>query len=290
VDDAGCAPASLASKIKIGGCTADDTDFNSPTYLLDWPGTLVDPKADAKIHPAPVRFSGSLVSPSDGAAHQFDSVAFETDLLAIEGGFHNPASCDNVTGNGCVNPPPGASFYPVYSTTPDANKQCLWQLGGTELPNTTSSFGDSAMEYGTTALPLVYPSVGGAVTRYFDFQTALSSNPCDAALPSLTPNPSSITFGTTKAGKKSSVKMVKLMNSLTNKLGLGVASIEFSTDNPVFVVAKDTCGTEVPAKGSCGVSVAGTPTSAGHTDTGNLIIKSDSSGGIIKVPLSIKGS
>src|SRR5436190_10018705 len=40
------------------------------------------------------------------------------DALPISG-------CDTSTGVGCVNPPPGANFYPIYSTT--GRSACAWR-------------------------------------------------------------------------------------------------------------------------------------------------------------------
>ena len=54
------------------------------------------------------------------------------------------------------------------------------QLGGTQIPGTTNTFGgDSATEYGTTPLALFYPAAnGGPQYIYEDFRSILSSNPC----------------------------------------------------------------------------------------------------------------
>jgi len=79
-----------------------------------------------------------------------------------------------------VNPPPGATFYPIY-TTRSAGGSCVWQLGGPNIPGTTNTFGgNSATEYGTTLLKLSYPSVGGPVFIFEDLRHILPSNPCPA--------------------------------------------------------------------------------------------------------------
>ena len=44
----------------------------------------------------------------------YDRIAFETDLPRIEAQPAGP--CNRTTGEGCVNPPPGAQFYPIYTT------------------------------------------------------------------------------------------------------------------------------------------------------------------------------
>jgi hypothetical protein len=76
-----------------------------------------------------------------------------------------------------VNPPVGASFYPIYSTRMDGG-QCTWQLGGANIPGTTNAFGgNSAAEYGPL-LSLFYPAPNGQPQYiYEDFQQIIS-NPC----------------------------------------------------------------------------------------------------------------
>src|SRR5207237_258135 len=92
----------------------------------------------------------------------YSRVAFEADLPRIEAADFG-GSCNRTTGANCVNPPPGANFYPIYSTgtnngTPSGH--CVWQLGGTEIKGTTNTFGgNSTAEYGPL-LQSVYPNVG----------------------------------------------------------------------------------------------------------------------------------
>lgn len=75
-----------------------------------------------------------------------DRVAFEADLPAIE--FATSPACDTTTGNDCVNPPPGANFYPIYSTR--GKNACAWQEGGVNIPGTMNTFGGtSTSEYGS---------------------------------------------------------------------------------------------------------------------------------------------
>jgi hypothetical protein len=102
-------------------------------------------------------------------------MAFEADLPAIE----FATGCDTTTGAGCVNPPPGANFYPIYSTRGAAS--CGWQEGGTHIPGTTNTFGGtSTSEYGPL-LPLVYadfPGQPGTAFFYENFRNVLPNNPC----------------------------------------------------------------------------------------------------------------
>ena len=106
-----------------------------------------------------------------GPPQEYNRVAFETDLPRVEPG------CDRSTGANCVNPPPGANFYPIYTTTGSPN-DCEWQLGGANLPGTKDTFGGSSfVEYGPL-LQLAYPQPGGPVFLFNDFRQVLSSNPC----------------------------------------------------------------------------------------------------------------
>jgi len=81
--------------------------------------------------------------------HNFQRVAFETNLPRIEAeDSAAPAFCNRQTGKNCVNPPPGAHFYPIFSTTRTGGS-CEWQEGGPYIPNTTNTFGgNSRAEFG----------------------------------------------------------------------------------------------------------------------------------------------
>ena len=92
----------------------------------------------------------------------------------------NPA--DPNPGVGCVNPPPGANFYPFYSTT-QIQGTCWWQQGGPYIPGTTNKFGGSAQaEYGPLRA-IAYPTspFGTVTTRYNDFRSDRRSNPCPSS-------------------------------------------------------------------------------------------------------------
>ena len=79
---------------------------------------------------------------SHGFGRNYSKIAFETDLPAIEaeGAQDNPPFCDLDTGANCVNPPDGASFYPLY-TTGIHDGTCTWQEGGNFIPGTINHFG-----------------------------------------------------------------------------------------------------------------------------------------------------
>lgn len=165
-------PPVQSTRVKVGGCLGTETDFDGVPYQLTWPGSLTNQTQDAKLNPTSILFT----SPKFNGNQNFDRVAFETDLPRIEV-FGPPNSCNRTTGTGCVNPPAGANFYPFFSTN-TAGSQCVWQLGGGNIPGTTNTFGgSSAAEFGPLLL-LTYPGTAGVITRYNNFRAVLSSNPC----------------------------------------------------------------------------------------------------------------
>jgi hypothetical protein len=175
-DDTYCFNANASLFVQVGGCLATDNDFDGASYQLGWPGTLSDVSTDQQMHPESFLFTSPL---SDGL--NYERVAFEADLPRIEAADFGGV-CDRLTGVGCTNPPPGANFYPIYSTT-GTGGDCAWQEGGTFIPGTTQTFGGtSTAEYGGL-LPLVYaPAIGrGQVTRFNDFRNVLPTNPCDSS-------------------------------------------------------------------------------------------------------------
>jgi hypothetical protein len=172
-DDIGCFNPDASLLIQVGGCIFTDFDFDGTSYQPDWPGTLTDAAADHQLHAESFVFTSPTTSGSN-----YDRVAFEADLPAIE----FATGCNTDTGVGCVNPPPGASFYPIYSTR--GTSSCGWQEGGTHIPGTVNTFGGtSTAEYGPL-LPLVYPPFpGGPTTTAFsfeDFRNVLANNPCSS--------------------------------------------------------------------------------------------------------------
>ncbi len=174
-DDSLCFPASSSLLVQVSGCTNSDGDFDGVPYRNTWPGTDPNTTQDALLHPSPIVVSSPLTRGSN-----YQQTAFEADLPRIERSDFG-GTCNGSTGANCVNPPPGAAFYPIYSTT-TVGTSCAWQLGGTNIPNTTNTFGGtSATEYGTTPLKLAYPSVGGPVFIYEDFRNILATNPCPAS-------------------------------------------------------------------------------------------------------------
>lgn len=180
-DDTFCLNKSASLLIKIGGCLGTDTDWDGPTYFLNWPGTLTPPHKDHTLHPDPIIFT-SPVFLHTSISTNYDKVAFETDLPGLEESFGTNA-CSTLTGKNCTNPPTGAKFYPMY-TTKNEDQQCVWQLGGIHIPGTTNTFGGTPLaEYGKT-FGLLYQTGPSSAHKFFeDFRKILKNNPCPVILP-----------------------------------------------------------------------------------------------------------
>jgi len=180
-DDFFCFNSWESLLVAITGCTDTDFDFDGVSYKPVWPGTSSNPAQDASLHPSSVLFTSPLTN-----GQNYSRVAFEADLPRIEFAtsppcqrhLANPADPD--PGAGCVNPPTGADFYPIFTTNSTTGGGCIWQLGGTHIPGTTNTFGgNSATEYGTDPFALFYPAAnGGPQYIYEDFRNILPSNPC----------------------------------------------------------------------------------------------------------------
>jgi hypothetical protein len=182
-DDNGCFKLPVGgTAVTLSGCTDTDVDFDGPEYFDNWPGTVQNVTTDAALHATPIRFT----SPLFNGTKNYDRVAFETNLPRIESATtpacqrHVSNPSDPSPGSGCVNPAPGTTFYPFF-TTGTSGGQCIWQEGGNFIPGTTNSFGGtSAAEYGNLQDQL-YPRTGPGVQGIFEtFHNTLSSNPCPA--------------------------------------------------------------------------------------------------------------
>ncbi len=174
-DDTQCVPGTDSTVVKIDGCFAPDEDWDGQSYRKDWPGTNPNPVVDRALHPSPLLFT----SPTTRGKN-YSTMAFETDLPGIEvqGAQANPPFCDPNTGANCVNPPNGAQFYPIFSTT-FRQGSCTWQEGGRFLPGTINDFGGtSTAEFGPL-LKVLFPEAGFTTSRTFvDFNSGNRANPC----------------------------------------------------------------------------------------------------------------
>jgi hypothetical protein len=176
-DDAGCVPGTDSTLVHIDGCFGSDGDWDGQSYRNDWPGTDPNVARDKALHPSPVLFTSPT---TDG--RNYSTIAFETDLPRIEatGSQANPPFCNRTTGANCVNPPSGAQFYPIFTTT-TSHGTCTWQEGGKFIPGTTNDFGgSSATEFGPL-LQTVYPAAGFTPVKLFNnFNSGNLRNPCRA--------------------------------------------------------------------------------------------------------------
>jgi hypothetical protein len=207
-DDRSCFPAPIVGPTgntlspSFDGCLFTDVDFDGPEYQQGtWPGSQ---GAVASNVSTPVVFSSPLFAksgpgsggPSASGAFNtnYDRVAFETDLPRIEGAdsstnnacqrhYANPA--DPSPGTGCINPPNGATFYPIFSTV-DSGGACLWEEGGDNIAGATNNFGGNPAEYGNILVsnyPAGPSSPLGAFSvtqRGNNFHRNLDNNPCPA--------------------------------------------------------------------------------------------------------------
>jgi hypothetical protein len=171
-DDAFCSTAAASLLIRISGCTGSDGDFDGTSYRPDWAGTLADSAQDRQLHSESFQFTSPLTG-----GRNYERMAFEADLPAIE-----PLSICDYQGNGCVNPPPGAQFYPFYSTR-TGQGACAWQEGGPYIPGTSNTFGgNSTAEYGPELLSY-FPGLAYFPGGFYvdNFRNTLGSNPCPSA-------------------------------------------------------------------------------------------------------------
>lgn len=178
-DDNGCLSAASSTRIALTGCAGLDADFDGVPYQHTWPGSLSNPGANNRFNPRSVLFTTPLIN----GTQAYSRVAFEADMPRVEFDTNPPCQrhisnpADPNPGAGCVNPPVGANFYPIY-TTRNSMGGCAWQLGGANIPGTKNTFGgNSVTEYGQE-LVLTYPSVGGPQQILENFRQVLSTNPC----------------------------------------------------------------------------------------------------------------
>jgi hypothetical protein len=158
------------------GCIITERDFDGVPYLANsWPGGTKDREADEDLRPQPIQFTSPLFVDKHGHLRNYKRVAFEADIPAIT---PNPP-CSHRTGVGCTNPPPGAQFYPIFSTTEFFPGVCGWQEGGGHIKGTINSFGGtSTEEYGAiTFNPYIFGPTT-AINLVEDNRQILNHNPC----------------------------------------------------------------------------------------------------------------
>jgi hypothetical protein len=161
-DDSYCPPT-----ITIQGCQSTDFDFDGNSYRKDWAGTGGPSK-----RPTPWLVESPVSrDPLNGKWDQpYPQIRFEADLPRIEASDF-AGHCNRSNGHGCVNPPPGAAFYPWFHSV-SARGGCAWALSD-NVPNQISNFGGEEAEFG----PLELTNYG-AFSRYNNFSSSLLPNTC----------------------------------------------------------------------------------------------------------------
>lgn len=276
-DAVSCFPPAASSRIKIGGCTAEDLDFDGTSYLPDWPGT--NPSTDKSSHPAPITFTSPLLDPTFGPLANYDMQTFEADLPIFE------PSCDTTTGAGCSNPPSGAAFYPFFSTNTEKGGACVWQFGGAGIAGSTGDFG-GVSQYGSL-FPLLFVEGSSAETFFDDYQGTPASNPCNARPPSLTLPTKPIAFGSVAVGKTSAVHTLRISNPSLYPMTVGIA---LPSGYRVAAGKITTCpnpGVLVPG-GKCQYGLTLSPSASGP-DNGVATISSNASNASLTVSLTGTG-
>ena len=157
--------------VPVAGCVDKDLDFDGVSYQTStWPGSLNNPVTDHLLHGTPVQFSGPQFRGPNGPT-DYDRVAFESNIPGSE------SLCNPFTGKGCVNPPPGAAFYPIF-TTGTGSTGCVWQFGGAKIAGTTNTFGgNAATEFGPLT-STIFPAGAQAIPVFQIFRQVLNTNPC----------------------------------------------------------------------------------------------------------------
>jgi hypothetical protein len=172
-DDFNCLSAADSTRVPVSGCAGTDADFDGVSYQTVWPD------GNTTLHPTSLLFTSPLINGSQS----YSRVAFEADIPRVESDTSPPCQrhisnpADPQPGAGCVNPPVGSNFYPIY-TTGTVGGQCVWQLGSASIPGTTNTFGGSSVTEYSTQLVLTYPNVGGPQQILENYRQVLSTNPC----------------------------------------------------------------------------------------------------------------
>ncbi len=166
-DDFFCFPGREALVVKISGCTYTNTGFDGQSYQPVWPD------GRTALHPTPFGFT----SPTTGVGYsdQYQRVAFEADLPAVEND-----TCNTATGAGCTRIPrtddnAPAAFYPFY-TTGSSRLGCVWRFGN-DMPGEVRHFGRNA-EYGKLLKSSYTTKGGGSASFYENYHKTLAGNPC----------------------------------------------------------------------------------------------------------------
>jgi hypothetical protein len=253
--------------VEIGHAQPPDSngdEFSAYSYLLDWPGTGPDLPAETRLLPQPIRISSPLTAAPAGAMQNYPQAGFEADLPYLE------STCNGTTGAGCVNPPAGAKFYPIYTTgqmAGAAGARCAWQFGGADIAGTSDDFGGSSATEYADLIALAYPSFNA----FADFRQVLGDNPCavsSSAMPNLSAT-SRLEFRPERMGSTSAPQTVTVANR--GSYAVLIDGISAAGD---FAVRDTNCVNALAAGATCVAHVTFKPLATGIL-TGSLAIADD---------------
>jgi hypothetical protein len=180
-DDTACFTAAESTLVPVTGCQGTNSGFDGVPYQRLWPDGNPN-------HPTTIQFSSPLTGKD--YSRNYQRAAFEADLPRVEAADVSTAGlCNRDTGQGCTLIPvtddqlesgkfKPANFYPWF-TAAQSEQGCMWTFGANIPGLTTQDFGKN-QQYGEL-LRLVYPKVGGTLSRFNDFRNVLDENPCPAS-------------------------------------------------------------------------------------------------------------
>lgn len=216
--------------------------------------------------------SGSLIVTDNN-----NGVAGSTQTVSLTGTGINPAAT--------VSPASLAFGQEALGTTSSTKTVTLTSSGTTNLNVSTITItGTNAGDFAETnncpaslapkakcTISLAYaPTIVGAETATLAVTDSAANSPQTVALTGsgilpVTLSPTSLSFSNQAQGTTSAAKTVTLTNNLST--ALAISSVTTSTD----FGQTNTCGTSVPAKGKCTISVTFTPSIIG-AETGTLTL------------------
>jgi hypothetical protein len=144
-------------------CQSTDFDFDGYSYRHVW-GVGANRPGEWWVS-SPL----SRLPQTHKWGNRYPQIAFEADLPRIEAADFS-GRCDRTTGAHCVNPPPGAGFYPWFHLT--SYRGCSWVYSD-NVPDQIDTFGGEVSEFG----PLLFTDYG-AFARYNNFNSRPEPNPC----------------------------------------------------------------------------------------------------------------
>jgi len=238
----------FVSKFDPAGATLQYSTFLGPNNYASPASLLLDQNNDAYV-------LATTTSNSFGLVNGIENSAGGNDLLLAE-----------------IDPVAGSQLMATYvggSADEKAVAMALDSSANLYLAGTTNSSD--------------FPTTQGAFQQHLAGNTdAFIMKVASASQPAVTLSPYSLQFGSVQAGATSAAQQVLLRN-------MGNAALTISSISVAGNFAEtDTCGTSVPAAGTCSLSVTFTPASDGAL-TGSISIRDSATGSPHVVTLSGSG-